>query len=86
MLHSVAGGTNAQVKSPPGGPRMAVRLRPERLTQFGFRPVEVLEAMQTAFAGDMVAQIHEGNQVTDVDVILDPADRREPGGKSGRCR
>jgi CzcA family heavy metal efflux pump len=78
VLHTVAGGTNAQVKSPPGGPRMAVRLRPERLTQLGFRPVEVLESVQTAFAGAIAAQVHEGSRVTDVNVILDPADRREP--------
>ena len=78
VLHSLAGGTNAQVKSPPGGPRMAVRLRTERLTQLGFRPVEVMEAIQTAYAGTVAAQVHEGNRVTDVNVILDPADRREP--------
>ncbi|MGA2557316.1 MAG: efflux RND transporter permease subunit, partial [Verrucomicrobiota bacterium] len=78
VLHAVPGGTNAQVKSPPGGPRMAVRLRTERLTQLGFRPVEVLEAVQTAFAGTIVAQVHQGSQVTDVNVILDPAERREP--------
>jgi CzcA family heavy metal efflux pump len=78
VLQSVAGGKNAQVKSPPGAPRMAVRLRTERLTQLGFRPLEVLEAIQTAFAGTVVAQVHEGNRVTDVNVILRPADRQEP--------
>ena len=52
VLQSIPGGKNAQVKSPPGAPRMAVRLRTERLTQLGFRPVEVLEAIQTAYRGD----------------------------------
>jgi predicted phage gp36 major capsid-like protein len=33
---------------------MAVRLRPDRLTQFGFRPVEVLEALQTSYQGAVV--------------------------------
>jgi CzcA family heavy metal efflux pump len=78
VLQSLPGGKNAQVKSPPGAPRMAVRLRTERLTQLGFRPVEVLEAIQTAFAGTVVAQVHEGSRVTDVNVILNPADRKEP--------
>ena len=32
VLQSIPGGKNAQVKSPPGAPRMAVRLRTERLT------------------------------------------------------
>ena len=66
------------MKSPPGAPRMAVRLRPDRLTQFGFRPVEVLEAIQTAYQGTVVAQTHRGNQVADVAVILDEANRQDP--------
>src|SRR6185295_295825 len=49
LLETVPGHADVQVKSPPGAPRMAVRLRPDRLTQFGFRPVEVLEAIQTAY-------------------------------------
>src|SRR6266404_6641706 len=36
VLNSVPGGKGAQVKAPPGAPRMGVRLRPDRLTQFGF--------------------------------------------------
>jgi len=74
----IQGTADVQVKSPPGAPRLAVRLRPERLTQFGFRPVEVLEAVQTAYAGAVVAQVHDASRVTDVAVILDPASRREP--------
>ncbi len=57
---------------------MAVRLRPDRLTQFGFRPVEVLEAIQTSYQGTVVAQTHRGNQVADVAVILDEKDRQDP--------
>jgi Cu/Ag efflux pump CusA len=57
---------------------MAIRLRPERLTQFGFHPVEVLEAIQTAYQGTVVAQTHRGNQTIDVSVILDPAQRQDP--------
>src|SRR2546430_5428640 len=57
---------------------MAVRLRTERLTQFGFRPVEVLEAIQTAYQGAIVAQTFEGNKVFDVAVALAPANRQEP--------
>ncbi len=78
VLSTVPGATDVQVKSPPGAPRMAVRLRPDRLTQFGFRPVEVMEAIQAAYQGAVVAQVHQGSRVTDVAVILDPAHRREP--------
>ena len=78
VLNSVPGHTDVKVKSPPGAPRMAVRLRPDRLTQFGFRPVEVLEAIQTAYQGTVVAQTHRGNQVADVAVILDQTSRQDP--------
>src|ERR1019366_3370036 len=78
VLKSVSGNADVQVKAPSGAPRMAVRLRPDRLTQFGFRPVEVLEAIQTSYQGTVVAQTHRGNQVADVAVILDEKDRQDP--------
>src|SRR5204863_3554091 len=51
---------------------------PERMTQFGFRPVEVLEAIQTSYQGEDVAQTHLANQAADVAVILDEKDRQDP--------
>ena len=78
LRDSVPGARDVQVKSPPGAPRMAVRLRPDRLAQFGFRPVEVLEAIEAAYEGANVAQVHRGSQVIGVMVILEPASRREP--------
>lgn len=77
-LKTVSGNADVQVKSPPGAPRLHVTLRPERLTQFGFRPVEVLEGIQTAYQGMVVAQTHRGNQVANVSVILDQEARRDP--------
>jgi Cu/Ag efflux pump CusA len=55
-----------------------IRLRPERLTQFGFRPLEVLEAVRTAYQGDVVAQTYEGEKVFDVAVMLEPSARQQP--------
>jgi Cu/Ag efflux pump CusA len=37
-----------------------------------------MEAIQAAYQGAVVAQVHQGSRVTDVAVILDPAHRREP--------
>jgi len=78
VLSAIPGHADVKVKSPPGAPRLVIRLRPERLTQFGFRPVDVLEVIQTAYQGLVVAQIHRGNQTADVAVTLDPALRRDP--------
>ena len=78
VLNTVPGHADVKVKAPPGAPRLTIRLRPERMTQFGFRPVEVLEAIQAAYQGTVVAQTHRGNQTIGVAVILDPAERHDP--------
>jgi CzcA family heavy metal efflux pump len=68
---------DVQVVSPPGAPRIGIRLRSDRLTGLGFRPVEVLEAVQTAYEGQVVGQVFQENQTTDIAVILDAASRRD---------
>jgi CzcA family heavy metal efflux pump len=78
VLNGIKGAVDVTVASPGGMPEMAVDLRPERLTQFGFTPVGVLQAISAAYQGTSVAQVYQGNRSFDVAVILDPADRREP--------
>ncbi len=77
-LSAVKGNADVQVKAPPGAPVLAVHLRPERLTQFGFRPLEVLEAIETAFQGADVAQMVRGNRIHELAVILADEARRDP--------
>jgi CzcA family heavy metal efflux pump len=78
VLNSVPGHADVKAKPTLGAPRRVIRLRPDRLTQLGFRPVDVLEAIQTAYQGAVVAQTHRENQTADVAVILNPADREDP--------
>ena len=77
-LTAVKGHADVQVKAPPGAPVLAVHLRPERLTQFGFRPLEVLDAVETAFQGADVAQMVRGNRIHELAVILAEEARRDP--------
>ena len=77
-LNKVPGAADVQVSAPPGAPRMMIRLRRDRMTQFGFRPLEVLEAVRTAYQGDVVAQTYEGEKVFDLAVILEPSARQQP--------
>ena len=77
-LSKVSGAADVQVAAPPGTPRVVIKLRPDRLTQFGYRPIEVLEAVQTAYQGSVAAQTYEGDKVFDVNVILEPSARQEP--------
>ncbi len=78
QLSGVKGNADVQVKAPPGAPVLAVHLRSERLTQFGFRPLEVLEAVETAFQGADVAQMVRGNRIHEMAVILSDEARRDP--------
>jgi CzcA family heavy metal efflux pump len=77
-IGKVPGAVDVKIGSPPGAPQIAMRLRPERLREFGFRPVDVLDALQTAYQGTTAAQTYEGSRVFDVVVILDEADRQDP--------
>ena len=76
VLGTVPGAAEVQLKSPPGTPRLAIRLRPAALMAVGLRPVDALEAIETAYAGTTVAQIYRDNEVNDVAVTLDDASRR----------
>jgi len=78
QISPVPGATDVRVASPPGAPEMRIQLRADRLAQLGFKPVDVLAGIQTAFQGTRVAQTYKGNQVTDVVVILPPELRDAP--------
>ena len=76
ILSRISGAAEVQVQSPPGMPQLTVKLRKEALSRWGFDSVQVLDAVRTAFQGDIVGQIYDGNRVFDVDVILDPKKRQ----------
>ncbi len=76
ILSKLRGAAEVQVQSPPGMPQVVVRLRPDALARWGFGPVQVLEAVRTAYEGDVVGQIYQANRIFDVSVILDPRDRQ----------
>lgn len=78
VLTSVSGASDVQIKSPPGSPRLAIRLRADALARFGLRPIEVLDAVRIAFQGDSVAEIYFGDHSLDVVALLTPEDRSDP--------
>lgn len=83
VLRGIRGGVDVRVLAPGGMPEMVARLRPSRLLQFGFMPLDVLSAIRTAYQGTVVAQTYDGNRVFGVSVILDPGDRLDPEGLGG---
>lgn len=78
VVGSIRGASDTQLASPPGTPQLVIRLRPERLLQFGFQPVHLLDAIQTAYQGAVAGQIYQANRIFDVSVILPPSLRGNP--------
>ncbi|MBW4045791.1 MAG: efflux RND transporter permease subunit [Acidobacteria bacterium] len=77
VLNGVSGATDVQMQSPPGTPEMAVDLKTPELLHWGFDPVSVLQDVQTAYEGQQVGDIYEGNRVFAVTVILPPGERTD---------
>lgn len=78
VLGTVASATDVQVQSPPGTPQIVMRLRPEALARWGFDAGQALDAIRTAYQGEVVGQLYDGNRVFNVSVILDPQRRQTP--------
>lgn len=76
VLAKVPGARDVQIQSPPGMPQVTVHLRPADVARWGFDSVQVLDVIRTAFGGDDVGEVYEGNQLFPVTVILDPEDRK----------
>lgn len=77
LVASTRGAADVFLPSQSGSPELSISLRPDRLKQFGFQPVNVLDAVQTAYQGTSVAQTYDNDRVFDVTVLLDPATRRD---------
>jgi Cu/Ag efflux pump CusA len=77
-LAAIPGAADVAVKSPPGAPMLAIALRREALAAFGFQPLDVLEAVQVAYQGAVVAQAHHADHAVDVVVILAQERRSDP--------
>lgn len=75
-LARVKGATDVQMQSPPGAPQLTIRLDHAALARWGLAPVDVLEAIRTAYEGSVVGQVYEGARSFDVAVRLEPELRR----------
>lgn len=77
VLADVPGAIDVQLQAPPGTPQLTVRLRHERIAAQGMTPLQVLQAVSSAYEGATVGQIHQGTQVIDLVVLLAPEARND---------
>lgn len=78
VLNQIPGARDIQMQAPPGTPEIAVALDASQLQHWGFDPVTVLQDVHTAYEGQQVGDVYEGNRVFGVDVILPAAMRNRP--------
>jgi Cu/Ag efflux pump CusA len=75
ILGTVRGATQVQIQSPSGMPQIVVRLRQDGVARWGFDPIAVLDVVRTAYGGEVVGQVYDGNRVFDVSVVLGTSNR-----------
>jgi len=75
VLAKISGTRDLTIQSPPGMPQVTVHLRPADVARWGLDSVQVLDVIRTAFGGNEVGEVYQGNQVFPLTVILNPLDR-----------
>ena len=71
VIHRVKGASDVLVQSPPGTPQLVIRLRPEKLAQWGLQPTDVLDNIRAAHESVPITQVYQGNRVIGVSVVLE---------------
>jgi CzcA family heavy metal efflux pump len=77
-LRDTPGAVDVRVAVAATAPHVAVRPHPDALRRFGFRPLDLFDTVETAFAGVTAGQVYRGEQPVDVVVSLPPQDRADP--------
>ena len=77
-LRKVPGIVDLQFKRQSGTPTIAIQLLPQALAATGLRAQDVLDTIETAYAGAQVGQTFQGTRTVDVDVLLPEAWRHQP--------
>ena len=78
MLNSVHGHVNVRIEAQTGVPELVTRIRSKDAARYGFRRVQILDALQTAYQGAEVGQVYHGPRTIDMRVLLDAKLRRDP--------
>ena len=77
-LSRVKGIVDLQFKRQSGTPSIAIQLDPQALAATGLKVQDVLDTIETAYAGAKVGQTFRGTRTVDVDVLLPDALRHQP--------
>jgi len=71
VINSVDGHMNVRIEAQTGAPEVVARIRSKDAARYGFRRVQILDAVQTAYQGAEVGQVYYGPRTIDLRVLLD---------------
>ena len=77
LINQIPGVADLQIQSPVNAPQLYIQLRQQDLARFGFTPLDVMDAIRTAYQNERINQVYEGNKVFDVSVLLNAKDRED---------
>ncbi|HWU54565.1 MAG TPA: efflux RND transporter permease subunit, partial [Rhizomicrobium sp.] len=77
-LRGTPGIADLQFKPESGTPTFALQIQPEALVANGLKMQDVLDAVQTEYAGATVGQTYAGTRIVDVDLLLPQEARNRP--------
>lgn len=75
VLNEIKGANDVLLQSPPGTPQVSIRLRPNKLGEYGIMKSDVLEIIRVAYEGYPAAIIHDGMIPINISVTLNDAYR-----------
>jgi CzcA family heavy metal efflux pump len=78
IIAKIPGVVDLQFKRQSGTPVIALQLIPAALAATGLKVQDVLDTVETAYAGAKVGQTFHGTRTVDVDVLLPDSFRHEP--------
>lgn len=79
LVSDVKGATDVLLQSPPGTPQAVIRLRPDKLAEWGLKTVDVLDALRASYESVPIAQVYLGNHVVGLTVVLEEEARDDIG-------
>ncbi|MFT6067100.1 MAG: CzcA family heavy metal efflux pump [Methylophilaceae bacterium] len=79
IVSDVRGAEDVLLQSPPGTPQAVIRIRPEKLAEWGLKTVDVLDALRASYEGVPIAHVYLGNHVVGLTVVLEEEARDDVG-------
>ncbi len=79
LVSETRGAEDVLLQSPPGTPQAVIRLRPEKLAEWGLQTLDVLDTIRASYESVPIAQVYLGNHVVGLAVVLEEEARDDIG-------